>query len=1381
MLNIREERRRKRSRQRAAVRRRILGRRLSDGFEPLEPRIVLASVTLLSEDFESDTVGSLPASPDQFWNAAGPEAFIQVAGPGGYADPFGGLGNQSLVIDNPGAAQPIVAWRSMFPDNPAEFHTGSVSFDLYLPEPDPGDTWTYVDIRLGYGGPARTAPTTVGDTTVWNSFRVRSTAADIVFDNGSGAGQAVIASNTTLHVVYELNGANKTYTLSINGTPIGFGSSDPNRAWIAGAPGVNMIGFFGAFPATSSPVYIDNLVVVNDEPSDPPPPWTPGAEPTDVGEWLQHRGNKRLTGESTLAQDIVGDAEVVWSQYVGSRESWAALTPATGASTTVDLPTTNVSMSSAERMSWGIGGPYFDLAGNGQLTAASTGSLTRIGDFITGNGVLEKIEGEVLDPTFGQGVIRLYIYSGGTWVQQWQSPVIPSMFGIPNLITGDFDNDGAQEIALTPWNDIYILNMATGQVERTGTFKPPANQSGRGYGWFGAYDLTGDGREEFFVMGDFQDFISVVTWDAANNLVPLWNHVISPNLAGKQTAHRPGAFPVRDVTGDGQLDVVTSIFNETGDDRWHLVIRNALTGAVTHDLVDHVVDAARDVDGDGDYELFVRSTSGALLSPTSTLSVLDVQGAVFQTLWTQANAGFVSQDMADYPLYVNSATSTGKQDLLTGPLTVGGDDVFFTRTILDAGLNEHRIDVWQMDGAGGFEFIGSAEGAALDVLAVRPASSGVAGALLASEVVGADAGQIAVDGFTGLPVYSQGSGPPRASAVVGRLDGPDSPPIVVVEGGSQTINAFQPLVNGAVNPVWTRSGIGGYTGATQFTGQHEHSGVALADVTGDGSLETLYAAMGESGQARLTAVDSAGAEVWHADFDVPGGPRVWNQPGLTLWRTGHFTTTDHEDVLVQLMRGSGGTGEFVLLDGLTGEEIWTRSYGNTPGSSPIQRNAGEAQMAVYDWDGDGLDEAVNFHPDMFYVVDGTGVNLVDASVYNGGVFPGGSPLYGAPVVADFLNNGTDTILFAGSYSQFGLIDKNGGAVWNTPFVFDNTPGFIQGVGDVDGDGDLDLLSPGHPVSAGVDTSSKFHAYDAATGQLLWTVDLPGRAFAPVGGAYYDTPTLSVSGDVDNDGRVESVFAIAGTLYVVGADPGGTSGSIEWSFTPDGGALGSPIIADANGDGQLEIIVVSTSGYVYGIGAPPHFVPGDLNGDDVVDIFDVAVVSGEWGAEGLPGLRGDANFDGRVDIFDVAVVSNNWTTASVAAAQEAALTAEPSASSPTPVANRPITDSSESKTDAVHPIWAIARPPAQSALTNAAVDGLGGRRLNLADRAARRGLDSQNKDGESRSTDEKTDRRESTPTTARARDAFFSRFSERTLRSDPAGELLRLHFLKDTDK
>ena len=91
-----------------------------------------------------------------------------------------------------------------------------------------------------------------------------------------------------------------------------------------------------------------------------------------------------------------------------------------------------------------------------------------------------------------------------------------------------------------------------------------------------------------------------------------------------------------------------------------------LSGTVLHDLVDHVIDGARDVDGNGDYELFVRTTQGSLLSATSTIKILDWNGNGFTKIGRN-DAGFVTQDIQDFPLNVNSATATGKTRLVDRP------------------------------------------------------------------------------------------------------------------------------------------------------------------------------------------------------------------------------------------------------------------------------------------------------------------------------------------------------------------------------------------------------------------------------------------------------------------------------------------------------------------------------------------------------------------------------------------------------------------------------------------------------------------------------------------------------------------------------------------
>ena len=51
------------------------------------------------------------------------------------------------------------------------------------------------------------------------------------------------------------------------------------------------------------------------------------------------------------------------------------------------------------------------------------------------------------------------------------------------------------------------------------------------------------------------------------------------------------------------------------------------------------------------------------------------------------------------------------------------------------------------------------------------------------------------------------------------------------------------------------------------------------------------------------------------------------------------------------------------------------------------------------------------------------------------------------------------------------------------------------------------------------------------------------------------------------------------------------------------------------------------------------IPGDVNGDSVVDIDDIFFILGHWGE---PGGSADANEDGTVDIDDIFFVLAHWT-------------------------------------------------------------------------------------------------------------------------------------------
>lgn len=81
-------------------------------------------------------------------------------------------------------------------------------------------------------------------------------------------------------------------------------------------------------------------------------------------------------------------------------------------------------------------------------------------------------------------------------------------------------------------------------------------------------------------------------------------------------------------------------------------------------------------------------------------------------------------------------------------------------------------------------------------------------------------------------------------------------------------------------------------------------------------------------------------------------------------------------------------------------------------------------------------------------------------------------------------------------------------------------------------------------------------------------------------------------------------------------------------------------ADENG----ELFALFSSGDVLKLTA----TTGDVNLDGEVNIFDVNLVSSNWG---LTGPLGDANHDGTVNIFDVNLISSNWTGAANAPVPE----------------------------------------------------------------------------------------------------------------------------------
>ena len=392
------------------------------------------------------------------------------------------------------------------------------------------------------------------------------------------------------------------------------------------------------------------------------------------------------------------------------------------------------------------------------------------------------------------------------------------------------------------------------------------------------------------------------------------------------------------------------------------------------------------------------------------------------------------------------------------------------------------------------------------------------------------------------------------------------------------------------------------------------SGLSLADLNGDGLPDLtlsfgdhyLYGALGTSdgGFAAPNIIESG---------TVPYLPDGWVMADVN--GDGYPDIIDMEYYSLEVWLGNGDGTFADPKNAYVVDPQWTGVQGNVPGDL----------LAVADFDGDGiLDYATNAWWGVTSIAKGYGDGMFSAPPAFAA--PNGSPTVNAATavnVLDLNGDGLSDLVALNGYTGSlvsAISDGKGNLTYNSDALPADEGIFNYGgfgaptVGDFNNDGYPDILLRGD-VARGFDLAVALSKHDGTFANPI-----------SLGLDFLALPKTTVTGDINHDGILDLVSTYCsdhyGTPAGIWVALGNGNGTFQnGTFTPFGTCPASAILADLNGDGNLDLVVFdSTTGAI-------TMLPGHGTGTfDTAGAILVASSLQNWKMVAL-----DANNDGHLDL------------------------------------------------------------------------------------------------------------------------------------------------------